>query len=68
MTTGKVQRWEPWLVDPKIQYCVSDGGVQIRMLAKNGNGYTESSWVKLAGRDINWMIWQLIREMDSDFP
>ena len=68
MTTGKIQRWEPWLADPKIQYCVSEGGVQIRVLEKNGDDYTESRWAKFAGRDINWMILQLVREMDSDFP
>ncbi len=61
------KRWESWPVDPKTQYCVSDGGVQIRVLEKDGDGYTESSWAKLAGRDVDWMIRQLVREVESGF-
>ena len=65
MPKEKEQRWQSWAVDPKIQFSISDGGVQIRVLDKDGDGYTESGWVKLAGRDVDWMIWQLVRELQS---
>ena len=65
MLKNKERRWEAWPVDSKIQYCVSDGGVQIRVLGTDKDGYTESSWAKLAGRDVDWMIRQLAREFQS---
>ncbi len=62
MTKEKEKRWDPWRVD---RDSISDGGVQIRVLDKEGDGYNESSWAKLTGRDVDWMIRQLVREMQG---